>query len=154
MTVRMLGSHGVKVRQSADAPVVGHSRFTWHVDPQEIRAHDWTIEPDLSNALPFIAAAIVTGGRMHVRDWPQESFQPATEVLEVLGAFGARVMRDSAGLIVEGPSENEGIRGIEVDLSAIVETANMAALPSSLARPARCGASAISGATRPTVLPL
>jgi len=129
MTVRMLGSHGVQVRQSADAPVVGHSRFTWHVDPQEIRAHDWTIEPDLSNALPFIAAAIVTGGRIHVRDWPQESFQPATEVLAVLGAFGARVTRDSAGLIVEGPSESEGIRGIDVDLSAIGETApTMAAI--------------------------
>ena len=47
----------------------------------------------------------------------------------MLGAFGARVMRDSAGLIVEGPSENEGIRGIDVDLSAIGETApTMAAI--------------------------
>ncbi|MEL0127250.1 MAG: 3-phosphoshikimate 1-carboxyvinyltransferase, partial [Actinomycetota bacterium] len=64
-----------------------------------------------------------------LRDWPQESFQPATEVLEVLGAFGARVTRDPAGLIVEGPSESEGIRGIDVDLSAIGETApTMAAI--------------------------
>jgi len=144
MTVKMLARHGVQVRETADPPIDGYSRFTWHVDPQRMRAHDWTIEPDISNALPFIAAAIVTGGRMQILDWPNTPLQPTEQVLDVLRRFGADITHESGTLIVQGPLVSDGakqvdgesgepsvggINGIDVDLSTIGETApTMAAI--------------------------
>ncbi len=126
MTIRMLAEHGVRVRESQDPPVSEHTRFTWHVDPQEMRAHDWRIEPDISNALPFIAAALVTAGRVVIADWPRESLQPSDQVLNVLAAFGATIEHHHDGLIVSGP---ERLAGVDIDLSAIGETApSMAAI--------------------------
>jgi len=109
-----------------------------------MRAHDWTIEPDISNALPFIAAAIVTGGRMQIRDWPTTPLQPTEQVLDVLRRFGAHITHESGTLIVQGPLVSDGakqvdgesgepsvggINGIDVDLSTIGETApTMAAI--------------------------
>ncbi len=123
MTVRMLAQHGVQVRETADPPINGHSRFTWHVDPQQMRAHDWHIEPDISNALPFIAAAIVTGGRMRILDWPTTPLQPTEQIVDVLQRFGADVTQESGALVVKGPPPSTGINGIDVDLSTIGETA-------------------------------
>lgn len=120
MTIRMLAEHGVPVRETQDPPVGDHSRFTWHVDPHQIQPHDWTIEPDISNALPFIAAAMVTAGSILVTDWPRTSLQPADRVLEVLTAFGATIEHQPDGLFVSGP---ENLVGIDIDLSDIGETA-------------------------------
>ena len=55
MTLHMLGEHGVDVDFDADAS-------TWRLGPSPIAALDRSIEPDLSNALPFLAAAVVAGG--------------------------------------------------------------------------------------------
>lgn len=126
MTIRMLAKHGVAVRSSADPPVEGFQRFTWHVDAHELRAHDWRIEPDISNALPFVASAVVTGGRVLIEGWPVESLQPTDSVLEVLSAFGATFHITPEGLLVQGP---ERIEGVNVDLADIGETApTMAAI--------------------------
>ena len=120
MTIRMLAEHGVRVRETQDPPVGDHSRFTWHVDPHELQSHDWIIEPDISNALPFIAAAMVTAGRIVIADWPRTSLQPADRVLEVLTAFGATIEYRPDGLIVSAP---ENLAGIDIDMSDIGETA-------------------------------
>ena len=70
MTVAQLRAHGVEVDDS-DAN-------RWRVLPGPVRAVDVDIEPDLSNAAPFLAAALVTGGEVTVRDWPRATTQPAT----------------------------------------------------------------------------
>lgn len=126
MTIRMLAAHGVAIRTVEDPPVEGLDRFTWHVDPQELSAHDWTIEPDISNALPFIAAALVTGGRILIEGWPVESLQPTDTVLRTLEAFGATLDITTEGLSVQGP---QALDPVDVDLADIGETApTMAAL--------------------------
>lgn len=126
MTIRMLAAHGVTVRTTADPPVGGFDRFTWHVDPHEVHAHDWMIEPDVSNALPFIAAALVTGGRVLIEGWPIDSLQPTEAVLRTLEAFGATFDTTPDGLLVQGP---EALTSVDVDLADIGETApTMAAL--------------------------
>ena len=126
MTLRMLEQHGVAVTKVDDPPIDHYQRCTWHVDAQEIRPSDWRIEPDVSNALPFIAAAMVTGGRILVEGWPRSSLQPTTAVLAVLEAFGANVDFLDDGLLVRGPSR---ISPVDVDLAAIGETApTMAAI--------------------------
>lgn len=120
MTIRMLAQHGVGVRTVDDPPIDAFQRHTWHIDPVEIRAHDWVVEPDVSNALPFIAAAIVTGGRIRISGWPSDSLQPTDSVLGILTSFGAHVDFDESGLLVHGPDH---IRPVDVDLSEIGETA-------------------------------
>jgi 3-phosphoshikimate 1-carboxyvinyltransferase len=90
----------------------------WRVDPQEIQSIDVDIEGDLSNATPFFAAAIATGGPVTCPDWPHDSLQPVSAVLHVLTELGGTVTRDGTTCTVTGPNE---IQGISVNLSAIGE---------------------------------
>lgn len=81
MTVECLAERGVAVR----SPAAGE----WMVEPGPIAARDVRIEPDLSNAGPFLAAALVTGGSVTVRRWPEASTQVGMRMPELLGAMGA-----------------------------------------------------------------
>jgi 3-phosphoshikimate 1-carboxyvinyltransferase len=110
MSVAMLAQHGVSVHQSDDS--------IWRVDPQEIQSVDVNIEGDLSNATPFFAAAIATGGTVTCPDWPSNSLQPVNAVLHVLSELGGIITRDGTTCTVTGPSE---IQGISANLSAIGE---------------------------------
>jgi len=70
----------------------------WRVAPGAIAARHWIIEPDLSNAVPFLAAAVVTGGSVRLTGWPRVSTQPADailSILEKLGSLCATVVRIS-----------------------------------------------------------
>ena len=105
MTVETLRDAGVVVD---DAEV-----HTWRVEPSEVNALDVQVEPDLSNAAQFLAAALVTGGRVHVPGWPQYTTQGGDFVREVLDMMGADVVLDRSGLTVSG---GDGISGVDVDL--------------------------------------
>ena len=105
MTVQILRRHGVEVDDS------GHDR--WLVAPGKIQAVDHLIEPDLSNAAPFLALAAVTGGRVTVRDWPAVTTQAGDALRDILERFGCSVVLDETGLTVTGPDE---LAGIDVDL--------------------------------------
>ncbi len=122
MTIAMLGEHGVQVRRSGDN--------IWHVDPQEIVALDRTIEPDLSNAAPFQAAALVTGGSVTVRDWPISTTQPGDLIRGVWEAMGATVSRTEDGLTV---TAGEALLGVDLDLSDVGEVAPTVAAVAALA---------------------
>src|SRR6185295_10806018 len=61
MTVQMLRSAGAAVDDST--PDV------WRVEPARLVGRGWDIEPDLSGAAPFLAAAMVTGGQVTIQDW-------------------------------------------------------------------------------------
>jgi 3-phosphoshikimate 1-carboxyvinyltransferase len=93
MTVTTLLEHGVDVF----ATVHG-----WQVNQGPITALDRLIEPDLSNAAPFLAAALVTGGRVTVRDWPTRTTQPGAQLDRLLTAMGAHVTRTGEDLEITG----------------------------------------------------
>ncbi|MFC4853550.1 3-phosphoshikimate 1-carboxyvinyltransferase [Actinophytocola glycyrrhizae] len=118
MTVQMLRTAGVTVDDSEPN--------TWRVEPGPIAAHDWVVEPDLSNATPFLAAAAVTGGSVTVPDWPAHTTQPGDVFGEIAAGMGCTVTRDAAGLTVHGPGR---LQGIDVDLHDVGElTPTVAAL--------------------------
>ena len=58
------------------------------------------VEPDLSNAAPFLAAALVTGGRVTVPGWPQHTTQAGDAIRDILDAMGADVSLSREGLTV------------------------------------------------------
>jgi 3-phosphoshikimate 1-carboxyvinyltransferase len=109
MTVRTLAEHGVTVESTERG---------WRVSPGPIAALDRVIEPDLSNAAPFLAAALVTGGRVTVRDWPADTTQPGAQLDRLLSAMGADVVRTATGLQVTGGSR---IAPLEADLGDVGE---------------------------------
>jgi 3-phosphoshikimate 1-carboxyvinyltransferase len=110
MTVAMLREHGVTVDDT--------DPDRWTVTPGPIRALDRLIEPDLSNAAPFLALAAVTGGSVTVRDWPSETTQAGDALRDILGAMGCTVERVEEGLRITGPDR---LRGVDLDLRDVGE---------------------------------
>ncbi len=111
MTIEALSHRGVHVERPA--------ANEWVVAAGPIRAKDVAIEPDLSNAAPFLAAAMVAGGSVSVTGWPPHSSQPGALLSEILALMGARVHRRGGTLTVTGGS----ISGVDLDLSAAGELA-------------------------------
>lgn len=120
MTVEMLRDAGVRVDVAENE---------WHVHPGPIRGGTWDIEPDLSNATPFLAAAAVTGGTVSIPQWPAHTTQPGEEIRPILQEMGCDVVRTESGeLRVTGPADGQ-LRGIERDMGDIGElTPTVAAL--------------------------
>lgn len=112
MTVESLARRGVRV----ECPAPGE----WMVQAGAPRALDLGIEPDLSNAAPFLAAALVTGGEVSVAGWPRRSTQPGALLPELLALLGAETSLDGDVLTVRG---GDRIRGVDLDLSAAGELA-------------------------------
>ncbi|WP_395655936.1 3-phosphoshikimate 1-carboxyvinyltransferase [Nocardioides sp.] len=110
MTVAMLREHGVEV-DDGDAN-------RWRVLPGPVRAVDHLIEPDLSNAAPFLALAAVSGGSVTVRDWPRSTTQAGDALREILTAMGCDVAFVDEGLRVTGSGT---LLGIDVDLHDVGE---------------------------------
>ncbi|MEV0946055.1 3-phosphoshikimate 1-carboxyvinyltransferase [Rhodococcus sp. NPDC049939] len=122
MTVEMLRRAGVEV----STPAMGDDADTWHVRPGTIRAVDWVIEPDLSNATAFLAAAAVTGGEVTVPLWPTKTTQPGDAIREILAMMGADIRLEGANLTVRGPRK---LTGLDIDLHDVGElTPTVAAL--------------------------
>jgi len=110
MTVSMLRDAGVDVDDS--------SANRWRVTPGPIAARDWTIEPDLSNAVPFLAAAVVSGGSVRVSGWPPVSIQPVGDIFAILEKLGSVVRQGGSYLEVQGAQQ---YGGFEVDLHDVGE---------------------------------
>jgi 3-phosphoshikimate 1-carboxyvinyltransferase len=110
MTVRMLRTAGARVDDSE--PDV------WRVEPGRLRGRAWVIEPDLSGAAPFLAAALVTGGEVSVPGWPRSTTQPGDQLRDILTRMGASVTLTPDGLTVRGTGV---IHGIDVDMSDLGE---------------------------------
>jgi 3-phosphoshikimate 1-carboxyvinyltransferase len=106
MTLDCLRKRGVKV--SSPEPAV------WRVEPNVISGGEVHIEPDLSNAGPFLAAAMVAGGSVFVKGWPDSTTQVGDEFDGILQKMGASIVRENGGLRITG---SEAIHGIDIDLS-------------------------------------
>ncbi len=128
MTVAALREHDVRVDD--DEP------NRWRVHPGPVRAVDVTVEPDLSNAAPFLAVGAVTGGSVTVADWPRSTTQAGDRLREILALMGAEVRQDDLGLTVTGTGP---LRGVDLDLHdegeltpAVAALAALATTPSYL----------------------
>lgn len=127
MTIGMLRDAGVHVVAGED---------NWVVRPGKIEGREWYIEPDLSNATPFLAAAATCGGSVSIPNWPEETDQPGDAFRGILEQMGAQVEyvpqapRQDPYLKVTGPEEGlAGLRGIDLDMGDIGElTPTVAAL--------------------------
>ncbi len=125
MSVAMLRERGVEVDDS-DAN-------RWVVSPGPVAARDTAIEPDLSNAAPFLAAAAVTGGSVTVTGWPSHTTQPGGLLAEIFRRFGAEVTHSADGLTVTGTGS---LHGVDLDLHDVGElTPVIAAVAAAAAGP-------------------
>ncbi|WP_404434923.1 3-phosphoshikimate 1-carboxyvinyltransferase [Microbacterium lacus] len=110
MTVEALAHRGVHVERPAPGE--------WVVPAGPIRGKDVAIEPDLSNAAPFLGAAMIAGGSVTVTGWPVHSTQPGAMLTDILTLMGARAVRRGGALTVTAGSR---IQGVDLDLSAAGE---------------------------------
>ncbi len=112
MTIAMLRDFGGAVEVTED-----EGREVWRVRPGRLVGRELVIEPDLSNAAPFMAAPMICGGSVTIRDWPKATTQPGDRLREIFSRMGAKIefvdSSDVRGLKVSGTGE---IRGIEIDL--------------------------------------
>ncbi len=127
MTVVMLRQAGVDVDDSVPN--------RWRVRPGVVAARHWDVEPDLSNAVPFLAAAVVSGGTVRITGWPATSVQPADNILEVLSKLNAVVAQNDSFLEVRGPAASQGFGGFDVDLRDVGELTPSVAALAALATP-------------------
>ena len=119
MTVEMLRDFGATVE-------VDSANQTWTVKPGDLHGRDLVIEPDLSNAAPFLSLAMVCGGSVTIADWPKATTQPGDQLRSIFTAMGATVSFSDAGLTLTG---NGTIHGIDIDLHDVGElTPSIAAL--------------------------
>jgi 3-phosphoshikimate 1-carboxyvinyltransferase len=124
MTTAMLRAAGVQVECGG--------RTVWRVHPGPVHPRSVEVEPDLSNAAPFLAAALVTGGSVTVAGWPTETAQPGDALRELLTGMGGICTLTADGLTVEGSGT---IHGIAADLREVSELVTvLTALASSPSR--------------------
>ncbi|MFM8921575.1 MAG: 3-phosphoshikimate 1-carboxyvinyltransferase [Candidatus Nanopelagicaceae bacterium] len=130
MTVQMLRDFGATVH-------VDKSSNTWRVEPGALQAQELVIEPDLSNAAPFMSIAMVCGGSVTILDWPKRTTQPGDHLREILSKMGATIEfvdidgePNRSGLKITGGAE---IKGIDIDLHEVGELTPAIAALSALA---------------------
>ena len=124
MTVTMLRQAGVAVDDS--------TANRWAVAPGPIAARSWAVEPDLSNAVPFLSAAVVTGGLVQIADWPTVSVQPDDTIIGILRLMGTTVHQSDSELQIRGASS---YGGFDIDLHDVGELAPSVAALAALAAP-------------------
>jgi 3-phosphoshikimate 1-carboxyvinyltransferase len=132
MTIAMLQTFGAKV----ESKINDNGRREWRVEPGELVGQDLIIEPDLSNAAPFMAAAMICGGEVVISDWPKKTAQPGDQLRNIFTQMGAKIEFVGSGLKIVGSGK---IHGIDIDLHdvgeltpSIAAVAALADSPSSL----------------------
>jgi len=136
MTVQMLRGAGAEVETASMRNGPGGTPVdTWRVHPGPVKAGTIAVEPDVVNAAPFLAAALVTGGTVTIRGWPRETTQPAGHLAGLLTRMGGRCQTTAGGLAVTGTGT---IGGITADLGDVPEvTPVLAALAALAGSPSR-----------------
>ena len=119
MTIQMLEKFGATVQRTSSS---------WSVTPCQLIGQDLVIEPDLSNAAPFMAAAMICGGSVQVSDWPLSTTQPGDQLRSIFTKMGAKVELNASSLTITGSGK---IHGIDIDLGDVGElTPSIAAIAS------------------------
>lgn len=132
MTLELMRQVGITVDSS--------QQMSWTVAPGSFPGFEVTVEPDLSNAGPFLAAALVTGASVSIPHWPAQTTQGGNHWLEILPQFGAQLRLEDGQLTVTGPQggSQAGFPGLDLDLSEAGELApTLAALMALSPEPSR-----------------
>jgi 3-phosphoshikimate 1-carboxyvinyltransferase len=124
MSVTMLREAGVVVDDATPN--------RWVIQPGPVAARHWDVEPDLSNAVPFLAAAAVTAGTVRIIGWPEVSVQPSGSILELLGKTKTSVLQGTSHLEVKGSID--GYPGFNANLHDVGELAPAFAALAALAQ--------------------
>jgi len=122
MTIAMLAQYGAVVDTSIDNQ--------WSVKPTTLSGVDLVIEPDLSNAAVFMAAPILCGGEVIIKDWPKKTTQPGDQLRQIFSEMGGEIDFVDQGLRVRSSGQ---IRGIDIDLGDVGELTPVIAALASLA---------------------
>ena len=122
MTIAMLAQYGAVVDTSIDNQ--------WSVEPTILSGVDLVIEPDLSNAAVFMAAPLVCGGEVVIKDWPRKTTQPGDQLRQIFSKMGGEIDFVDQGLRVRSSGH---IRGIDIDLGDVGELTPVIAALASLA---------------------
>jgi len=109
MTIQMLRQFGATVEVNENS---------WTVKSGDLSGQDLTIEPDLSNAAPFMAAAMICGGSVEILDWPKSTSQPGDQLRDIFAKMGAKIEQNNEGLKISGSGK---IKGIDIDLHNVGE---------------------------------
>jgi 3-phosphoshikimate 1-carboxyvinyltransferase len=132
MTIEMLKKFGAKVESKINTD----GRREWRVEPGDLLGQDLIIEPDLSNAAPFMAAAMISGGEVVIANWPKSTAQPGDQLRKIFTEMGAKIEFVGSDLKISGTGK---INGIDIDLHdvgeltpSIAAVAALADSPSSL----------------------
>ncbi len=99
----------VSMVRDAGGVVDGTVERGWRVEPGPLGGRRWVVEPDLSNAAPFLAAAVVTEGTVRIPGWPLRTSQPGDRLRQRLAAMGAVALVDEQGLTLRGLPERPGL---------------------------------------------
>jgi len=126
MSVEVLRAVGIKV----DVDVNDTQHAIWQVHPGLPQPFNVTVEPDLSNAAPFLAAALVCGGSVTIPNWPERTNQAGDALRTILPLLGAEVTRSGSDLTVSGSGN---IHGIDIDLHEVGELTPVIAVLCALA---------------------
>ena len=126
MSVAVLREVGIKV----DVDVQDAQHATWQVHPGIPQPFNVTVEPDLSNAAPFLAAALVCGGSVTIPNWPEQTNQAGDALRTILPLLGAEVTKTGSDLTVSGSGK---INGIDLDLHDVGELTPVIAVLCALA---------------------
>lgn len=121
MTLASLAGAGIDLEVVDEAQA---DLSTWHVFPSRPRGGEIVVEPDLSNAGPFLAAAMITGGRVRIPAWPGATTQAGDAWRALLGHMGATITLDEEGLILTGPGAGNypGIKATMAEVGELTPT--------------------------------
>jgi len=111
MTVEMLRRFGATVDVEVE-------QQEWRVQPGALHGLELVIEPDLSNAAPFLSIAMVCGGSVTITDWPSATTQPGDQLRSIFTEMGATVLLNEQGLTL---TSSGAIHGIDIDLHDVGE---------------------------------
>lgn len=114
MTISALAHAGIAVAQN----LIDARNATWRVSPQVPQGFSITVEPDLSNAAAFVAAALVTNGSVTIKNWPEKTTQAGNALVELIPAMGGAVQRIGSDLKFTGTGK---ISGLDADLHEVGE---------------------------------
>lgn len=144
MTVASLRERGVRVNEPAAG--IPEGERAWAVAPGRPTGGEIAIEPDLSNAGPFLAAALVAGGSVRVPRWPAATTQAGDAWRDLLPRLGGttRLIDEPDGSLTLEATGTGRLAGIDADLSDVGELAPTVAALAILAS-AQGRASRLSG---------
>lgn len=124
MTCEMLAERGVTV--------INDEPCHWVVRPGPIHALDHLIEPDLTNAAVFLAAAMVAGGSVTVPAWPASTTQPGAQFIRIAQSMGASATHAEGSMTIEACGWHD-LQPIDVDLHEASELTPVVAAVACLA---------------------